>query len=887
MRKIKLNIKTAKKLKKLLYERVKMPFDKDIKDMIPKLGAEAEELKQRAGQLKDPFELDWLEDIEADISKSSVKDQKEDKAMMVDDKRIIKLPNDSKYLYAVGIDGKYYTIKYKNFNASGGNKWISLDKYPKSIAKVKAQGVRYDPREKDNNTGKDKIEKLITGQKRGKQNLHPYQKAFFKKYIPLILASSKGSKIFPSVSIAQAALETGWGRKTPGGNSNNLFGIKATGSPNKFWDGASVNSKTKEEYKPGEISNIRSNFRKYKTEKDSVLDHNRLLNTSKHYKSVRAANNLDAQIDALHASPYATDNEYGPKLRKIIEDYNLKKYDELGKDSNLIGENKKIIIDFIKLLNEGVSAEGLLGEYNIAFLKRPGPQEKIIDSINQRFKHIDDIEEFTDTKAGLRESGDDFAMRIYNLLIDILDTGKWYEKGSKKPEVFYIQLALATFKKGFANQLEEADGDYGGKTKETVIYFQKLGNIKADGEFGKQCALAMLVAYFNGGKPTALYKIDKEKILLSLSGKTEKITPKKDSKASITDTSKDKSDQSSESKVTIEGDEFIVNGMRFVSVPTEGAATKALNLYNLAKGYADAAGENLNEEKWESTTSGLKFLSNHLYGKSPEETIKLKGGGYQDSDGQLTNGEHVLNGTWQGVPVGKENDTPTNRKAFEKQAKKAGYPNKDWSIAQLINGIYVNPQSGAARASANATAWSSPFWKRCYEEYVGNEGISNSQLEYSYKRALELRRKLEKNPDSYLNKTMFLLFKAGGQGNSVVGSHNKDTWERVPILKGDSQVQYNNGGSFDKGVPNERGHMNVYLDDGSKVIGGNLGHTIKIIDNVETSKNQSFKGVFGIYKRVKFLGMEVEEQENNKNNISESRTKIKLVKEFLKMFHES
>ena len=199
------------------------------------------------------------------------------------------------------------------------------------------------------------------GHKDGRK-LYSYERAFFNKYPKTIIqaANETNSKIFPSVSIAQAALETGYGKHTPGGNSNNLFGIKAfpreikaaANGSNPYWDGSHVNSKTKEEYKPGEISNIKSNFRMYKSEIDSCKDHDLLLNTSSLYKDVRSQNNVDDQVDALHASPYATDNEYDIKLHRIIANYNLKKYDKFGPRGKMMTERKKIMKSFIKILLE-------------------------------------------------------------------------------------------------------------------------------------------------------------------------------------------------------------------------------------------------------------------------------------------------------------------------------------------------------------------------------------------------------------------------------------------------------------------------------------------------------------------------------------------------------
>ena len=59
--------------------------------------------------------------------------------------------------------------------------------------------------------------------------------------------------------IAQAIVESGWGESVLASKYNNYFGLKCGSS----WKGSSVNMATREEYKPGVITNIRDNFRTY------------------------------------------------------------------------------------------------------------------------------------------------------------------------------------------------------------------------------------------------------------------------------------------------------------------------------------------------------------------------------------------------------------------------------------------------------------------------------------------------------------------------------------------------------------------------------------------------------------------------------------------------
>lgn len=152
---------------------------------------------------------------------------------------------------------------------------------------------------------------------------------FKQKYGNDFAVSCLGSGLFPSVAIAQAAVESGWGKYVAG---NNMFGIKATGDPSKFphWDGSYVTSRTSE-FENGGYVRQTSRFRKYLTVGDSVKDRNWLLSHSDRYKSVIAAQTPEDQARAIKACGYATDPYYADKLISIINTYNLKQFDEKKK----------------------------------------------------------------------------------------------------------------------------------------------------------------------------------------------------------------------------------------------------------------------------------------------------------------------------------------------------------------------------------------------------------------------------------------------------------------------------------------------------------------------------------------------------------------------------
>lgn len=155
-----------------------------------------------------------------------------------------------------------------------------------------------------------------------------------KDLIQTIVNSLKGQnlRILPSVTIAQAILESNWGKSDLAVNANNLFGIKA--SPD--WKGEIYSKKTKEQKPTGEIYVITANFRKYKNIIDSIKDHDDFFVSTpwrtKNYERVLNAKNYKDQAQALRACGYATDINYGNKLINLIERLGLQIYDkELNK----------------------------------------------------------------------------------------------------------------------------------------------------------------------------------------------------------------------------------------------------------------------------------------------------------------------------------------------------------------------------------------------------------------------------------------------------------------------------------------------------------------------------------------------------------------------------
>lgn len=131
-------------------------------------------------------------------------------------------------------------------------------------------------------------------------------------------ASQKNTGIPASVTLAQWALESGWGKSMPEG-SNNPFGIKAAAGQDY------VEAKTREVLDGKEVF-ITARFRKFASISEAFDLHGQLLANGKAYAHARSLlPDADNFADALTGT-YATDPDYGKILKKIMKANNLYQY---------------------------------------------------------------------------------------------------------------------------------------------------------------------------------------------------------------------------------------------------------------------------------------------------------------------------------------------------------------------------------------------------------------------------------------------------------------------------------------------------------------------------------------------------------------------------------
>lgn len=146
---------------------------------------------------------------------------------------------------------------------------------------------------------------------------------FIEKIAPIIVkvAKERGYK-FPSAIIAQACLESGYGKSLLASKYHNYFGLKC----GSYWKGKSVNMWTKEEYHIGTMTDIKDNFRVYNDMEDGVKGYFNFISTTR-YKNLKEATSPKDYLAKIKYDGYATASNYVVANMSVIEQYNLTRYD--------------------------------------------------------------------------------------------------------------------------------------------------------------------------------------------------------------------------------------------------------------------------------------------------------------------------------------------------------------------------------------------------------------------------------------------------------------------------------------------------------------------------------------------------------------------------------
>jgi flagellar protein FlgJ len=153
-----------------------------------------------------------------------------------------------------------------------------------------------------------------------KKGIAPHVQSFIQKHDGAARAAEAQTGIPASFMLAQAAHESGWGRReitgANGTPSFNVFGIKATSS----WKGPVAEVQTTE-FIDGKPQKVMAKFRAYASYEESFKDYAKLIGSNERYSKVVAqaqSGGAEGFALGLQKAGYATDPDYAQKLARVI-----------------------------------------------------------------------------------------------------------------------------------------------------------------------------------------------------------------------------------------------------------------------------------------------------------------------------------------------------------------------------------------------------------------------------------------------------------------------------------------------------------------------------------------------------------------------------------------
>ncbi|WP_060628969.1 glucosaminidase domain-containing protein [Paenibacillus peoriae] len=155
----------------------------------------------------------------------------------------------------------------------------------------------------------------------GIENMNP----FIQRYASLAIQEQKRTGIYASVILAQAGVESTFGRNTI---CYNLYGIKA----DSRWKGPTCSGKTEEQEKNGKKKNIVAPFRKYSSFEESIIDHSNFLLQNPRYKNALSQKNPYDMARGISRAGYGTSLDYERLFISVMNDNHLTIFDNGGID---------------------------------------------------------------------------------------------------------------------------------------------------------------------------------------------------------------------------------------------------------------------------------------------------------------------------------------------------------------------------------------------------------------------------------------------------------------------------------------------------------------------------------------------------------------------------
>jgi len=150
-----------------------------------------------------------------------------------------------------------------------------------------------------------------------------WQRDFILAVAPGARESQRRTGVPASVTLAQAILESDWGRSKLTREANNLFGIKARSGPGS----AGTYEIETDEVDDDQIVTVQASFRAYTSLADSIVDHGRWFHENSRYRTALEVDDDPRTFAyAISDAGYATDPDYAPKLIGLMDRFNLYAY---------------------------------------------------------------------------------------------------------------------------------------------------------------------------------------------------------------------------------------------------------------------------------------------------------------------------------------------------------------------------------------------------------------------------------------------------------------------------------------------------------------------------------------------------------------------------------
>lgn len=183
-----------------------------------------------------------------------------------------------------------------------------------------------------NFAGQDRWIAKLANQVANTASTTPSNQQFIDSIAPGAIETWKQYGVLPSVSIAQAIVESAWGSAAPG---NNLFGIKGN------YNGQSTTLQTQEWNGSGYVT-IYDQFRAYPSYAESVADHGRFLFENSRYNNLLGDKNYTSVAWKLQNDGYATSPTYANTLISIIQYNGLNKYDAITGEAGAFSQQPTV-----------------------------------------------------------------------------------------------------------------------------------------------------------------------------------------------------------------------------------------------------------------------------------------------------------------------------------------------------------------------------------------------------------------------------------------------------------------------------------------------------------------------------------------------------------------